>query len=72
MTSKQFTAACKEKGVEITSIAFNSKSVTLTYRYHLNGNQISSNITNTYTYHRPALKAIYDNHFINADKITRF
>lgn len=72
MTSKQFTEACKEKGVIILNITIKPKSVTLLYRYKLPNDQLSATCSNTYTYHRPALKAIYENHFINANQVARF
>lgn len=72
MTSNQFIAECKTKGVNVKNITFNSGSTVIRYNYDLPGNKISDTLTHTYTYLRPALRAIFDNHFKQADQFVRF
>lgn len=72
MTSLQFISACKEKGVNVKNITFNGASTIVKYNYDLPGNKLSETYTHTYTYQRPALRAIFENHFQNANLLVRF
>lgn len=72
MNTQQFISACKEKGVNILGVVDNQHSTTVWYNYDLPGNKLSDKRKKTYTYQKPALQTIYNEHFANADKLVRF
>ncbi len=72
MTTNQFVEECKAKGVNVKNITFKKNSTIVTYNYELPGSKISDTYTRTYTYNRPSLRKIFDNHFKQSDQIVKF